>query len=90
MNADTTGHSVAAQVTAHAMTQLLAVALAELAERDRDVLLLIAWEGLAYDEVAAALGIPVGTVRSRLRSGPHHLRPLPLLPGYRTPSPPAR
>jgi RNA polymerase sigma-70 factor (ECF subfamily) len=33
---------------------------------DREVLLLIAWAELAYDEVAVALGIPVGTVRSRL------------------------
>jgi RNA polymerase sigma-70 factor, ECF subfamily len=30
------------------------------------VLLLVAWEQLRYEEVAAALGIPVGTVRSRL------------------------
>jgi RNA polymerase sigma-70 factor (ECF subfamily) len=29
-------------------------------------LLLIAWEQLSYDEVARALNIPVGTVRSRL------------------------
>jgi RNA polymerase sigma-70 factor (ECF subfamily) len=30
------------------------------------VLLLIAWEGLSYEEVSHALGIPLGTVRSRL------------------------
>jgi RNA polymerase sigma factor (sigma-70 family) len=33
---------------------------------DRDVLLLFAWEGLGYDEIASALDIPVGTVKSRL------------------------
>ena len=33
---------------------------------DRDVLLLIAYEQLTYQEVARALGIPVGTVQSRL------------------------
>ncbi|MEV6239901.1 RNA polymerase sigma factor [Lentzea sp. NPDC051838] len=62
------GHAerVAEQVTAQAMGKLLATALAELADAERDVLLLVAWEGLAYDEVAAALDIPVGTVRSRL------------------------
>jgi RNA polymerase sigma factor (sigma-70 family) len=32
----------------------------------RDVLLLYAWEDLSYEEIAQALEIPVGTVRSRL------------------------
>jgi hypothetical protein len=40
-------------------------ALSRLNARDRDVLLLVAWEALSYQEVAAALDIPVGTVRSR-------------------------
>lgn len=30
------------------------------------VVALLAWEGLTYEETAAALGIPVGTVRSRM------------------------
>lgn len=34
--------------------------------RDREVLLLFAWEGLTYVEIGAALDIPTGTVRSRL------------------------
>ncbi len=37
-----------------------------LPEAERQVLLLFAWEELSYDEIAAALGVPVGTVRSRL------------------------
>jgi RNA polymerase sigma factor (sigma-70 family) len=41
-------------------------ALAKLSRGDRDVLLLIAWEDLSYEEVSHALGIPLGTVRSRL------------------------
>jgi RNA polymerase sigma factor (sigma-70 family) len=53
-------------VTAQALRAPLAEALAGLARPDRDVLLLIAWEQLSYDEVARALNIPVGTVRSRL------------------------
>ena len=53
-------------LTAQSVRAVLADALAGLAEPDRDVLLLIAWEQLSYDEVACALGIPVGTVRSRL------------------------
>jgi RNA polymerase sigma-70 factor (ECF subfamily) len=44
----------------------LARALAGLAQRDRDVLLLYAWADMTYEEIAEALGIPVGTVRSRL------------------------
>ncbi len=44
----------------------LASALAHLDERDREVLLLVAWGDLTYADVAAVLDIPVGTVRSRL------------------------
>lgn len=40
--------------------------VAALPPDDRDLLTLYAWEGLSYAEVAAALDIPVGTVRSRL------------------------
>ncbi len=41
-------------------------AVRKLAAGDRDALLLIAWGELSYDETAQALGIPVGTVRSRI------------------------
>ncbi|MFC5185701.1 RNA polymerase sigma factor [Actinomadura harenae] len=44
----------------------LAGAVAKLPAGDRDVLLLVAWGDLTYEEVAAALEIPLGTVRSRL------------------------
>jgi RNA polymerase sigma-70 factor (ECF subfamily) len=40
--------------------------LKALARRDRDALLLHVWGELSYEETAAALGIPVGTVRSRI------------------------
>jgi RNA polymerase sigma-70 factor (ECF subfamily) len=53
-------------LTARSIRSALVGAIAGLAEPDRDVLLLIAWEQLSYEEVARALGIPVGTVRSRL------------------------
>jgi len=52
----------------------LARALAALAKGDREVLLLIAWADLSYAEVAAALGIPVGTVRSRLNRARTRIR----------------
>ena len=57
---------VAAGVTAQATHALLEAALAALPAGDRDVLLLIAWEQLTYQEVSRALAIPAGTVRSRL------------------------
>jgi RNA polymerase sigma-70 factor (ECF subfamily) len=52
--------------TAEALRGPLAAALAALHVRDRDVLLLFAWGQLGYDEIAAVLDVPVGTVRSRL------------------------
>lgn len=57
---------VASRVSSAAARRALATALAGLADGDRDVLLMIAWAELSYAEVATALGIPVGTVRSRL------------------------
>lgn len=57
---------VAERVDAAMRARQLAGALAELAPADRDVLLLVSWAGLDTTEVAEALGIPVGTVRSRL------------------------
>ena len=44
----------------------VASALAALDDRDREVLLLVAWGDLTYAEVAAVLDLPLGTVRSRL------------------------
>ncbi|GLX00920.1 DNA-directed RNA polymerase sigma-70 factor [Microtetraspora sp. NBRC 16547] len=63
---DSPDDRVAAGVTARSARPMLARALAALPARDRDVLLLIAWGDLSYEEVARALDIPVGTVRSRL------------------------
>ncbi|WP_405020850.1 RNA polymerase sigma factor [Kitasatospora sp. NBC_00070] len=45
---------------------VLQVALARLRRPDREVLALCVWAGLDYQEAAEALGVPVGTVRSRL------------------------
>lgn len=57
---------VAGRVDAQALRGELAEALTALAGEDRDVLLLWTYPQLSYAEIAAALGIPVGTVRSRL------------------------
>ncbi|RAY14955.1 RNA polymerase subunit sigma-70 [Actinomadura craniellae] len=65
---------VAAGVTAAAARPALARALAALPARDRDVLLLVAWGDLSYEEAARALSIPVGTVRSRLNRARRKVR----------------
>lgn len=44
----------------------LARALAALKPRDREILLLFAWAELSYEQIAEALDVPLGTVRSRL------------------------
>jgi RNA polymerase sigma-70 factor (ECF subfamily) len=54
------------RVDAQAVRAELAAALAKLKAADRDALLLLAWAQLSYAEIAAALSIPVGTVRSRI------------------------
>jgi len=52
----------------------LAAALRTLRRDELDVLLLFAWAELSYDEIAAALALPVGTVRSRLHRARRRLR----------------
>lgn len=47
-----------------------------LPEEQRAVLLLVGVEGLAYEEAAQVLGVPVGTVMSRLARGRERLRRL--------------
>jgi RNA polymerase sigma factor (sigma-70 family) len=56
----------ASRVTAERLQPRLAAVLARLSAADRDLLLLIAWADLTYEEAAQALGVPIGTVRSRL------------------------
>jgi RNA polymerase sigma factor (sigma-70 family) len=55
---------------------VVAEVLAGLPEAERDALLLYAWEDLSYQEIATALGVPVGTVRSRLNRARRRLREL--------------
>jgi DNA-directed RNA polymerase specialized sigma subunit len=41
-------------------------AIAQLPEEQRSVILLVGLEGMRYEEVAAVLDVPVGTISSRL------------------------
>lgn len=52
----------------------LAAALARLPEEQRAVLLLVALEEMSYEQIASTLGIPLGTVMSRLSRGRERLR----------------
>lgn len=56
--------------------------LRQLPQRDQDVFILVCWEELTYAEVAQALSIPIGTVRSRLARVRRTLRH-PSKPGER-------
>lgn len=49
-------------------------ALRQLPDEQREVLLLVALEELSYAEISATLGIPLGTVMSRLSRGRERLR----------------
>jgi RNA polymerase sigma factor (sigma-70 family) len=62
------------RVQAGSLGGLLGLALNGLQSRDRDVLLLFAWADLSYQEIGLALGIPTGTVRSRLARARRRLR----------------
>jgi RNA polymerase sigma-70 factor (ECF subfamily) len=51
-------------------------ALAKLPDEQRTVILLVGLEGMRYEAVAEVIGVPVGTVRSRLSRGRDALRRL--------------
>jgi len=44
----------------------VAAALLELGDEERNLILLLTWADLTYEQLADALGLPVGTVRSKL------------------------
>jgi len=68
------GDLVVERMSAALMQPRLAKGLAQLASGDRDVLILVACAQLSYDEVSDALGIPRGTVGSRLNRARKKLR----------------
>jgi RNA polymerase sigma factor (sigma-70 family) len=72
--ADDEGAAGDARLDYEATRPVLARALASLRADEREVLLLVAWADLSYEEVGRALAIPVGTVRSRLHRARGHMR----------------
>jgi RNA polymerase sigma factor (sigma-70 family) len=70
------GHAegVAVRLDAQALRPRLAEGLIRIADRDREMLLLVAWAQLGLEEAAQALGIPAGTARSRLHRARRQIR----------------
>lgn len=66
--------SVATDVTVRGVRRQLGDALARLPAKDRDALLLHVWQELSYGEIAHALDVPLGTVRSRLSRARRRMR----------------
>jgi RNA polymerase sigma factor (sigma-70 family) len=62
------------RLAAQACWPVVRSALMTLRPEERDVILLVAWEELTYEQVAVAMDVPVGTVRSRLHRARRHLR----------------
>jgi len=67
---------VAASIDAAELWPRVSELIAELPDGERDALLLFVWEQLGYEEIAASLEIPIGTVRSRLNRVRRRLRAL--------------
>lgn len=56
--------------------------LARLPRREQDAFVLYAWCELSYEDAAFALGVPIGTVRSRLSRARARLRELERIAGH--------
>jgi RNA polymerase sigma factor (sigma-70 family) len=62
------------RVAAAAARAGIVAALADLSDGDRDAVLLVVWGELSHEEAAAALGVPLGTVGSRLHRARRKIR----------------
>jgi RNA polymerase sigma-70 factor (ECF subfamily) len=66
--------AAAAKLDAEREMRAVLESIQNLSRADQEILVLCVWEGLGYAEAAAALGIPIGTVRSRLARARERLR----------------
>jgi RNA polymerase sigma factor (sigma-70 family) len=61
-----TNDEVVDRIDAETSLKLVNDIARDLSEQEREIVLLVFWSGLSYEETSVALGIPVGTVRSRV------------------------
>jgi RNA polymerase sigma factor (sigma-70 family) len=71
---DAVGDRASETADADQSWSMLVDAIDELPDAERHTLLLYAWEELSYEDIAAALDVPIGTVRSRLNRARRRLR----------------
>ena len=74
IDATTKGGAADEAQTARVSLREMQAALAALREEQRQVVVMVALSGMSYQECAAALGVPIGTVMSRLARGRENLR----------------
>jgi len=68
------GAATSEEIESGAMAERMVVGIRQLKPMLRDVIILCGFEGRPYEEVAQLIGIPVGTVRSRLNAARIELR----------------
>jgi RNA polymerase sigma factor (sigma-70 family) len=73
---ETTAPAVAARQEAALEVHDVLAALDQLPEEQKSLLLLVGVEDLSYDDAARVMGVPMGTVMSRLSRGRQRLRAL--------------
>jgi RNA polymerase sigma-70 factor (ECF subfamily) len=78
----TAAPDAAARAEAAEQMRTVLTRVATLPRKQQDVVALCVWSGLSYEEAAAALDVPVGTVRSRLARARAALTELDGLPGH--------
>jgi RNA polymerase sigma-70 factor (ECF subfamily) len=73
---------VAGRIDDERRMELVLRRVKDLPPTESEVLELCVWAGLSYEDAAAALEVPIGTVRSRLARARSHLRELTDRPGH--------